>query len=311
VIDWEPLLQLVPAWRQHTAQLDEAHFARHGDFTRWQAALNALPVLPVNSIDLKDRVRIDGAVSAEQRRMLESALQGLHPWRKGPFELFGVHIDTEWRSDWKWQRLAPHLADIEAQRVLDVGCGNGYFGWRLLGAGAASVVGVDPSLLFFIQHLAVSRYLAGAPNWLLPLPFEALTPAPFDTVLSMGVVYHRRDPLEHVKRLYDFTRPGGRIVLESLVVTDATGLEPEQRYARMRNVHLVPSVKQLAAWLQQVGCDEVSVVDVTETSLAEQRSTRWMRFESLAEALDPDDPSRTVEGHPAPVRAIAIGRRPP
>jgi tRNA (mo5U34)-methyltransferase len=36
-----------------------------------------------------------------------------------------------------------------------------------------------------------------------------------------------------------------------------------------------------------------------------------MTFDSLGEALDPTDPRRTVEGHPAPVRAMVIGRRPP
>ena len=264
----------------------------------------------MTSAALTDGVCISGDVTPAQQSALTAALMGLHPWRKGPFELFGVKIDTEWRSDWKWQRLAPHLPDLDGQRILDVGCGNGYFGWRLLGAGAACVAGVDPSLLFLLQHLAISRYLPGQPNWLLPLPFEAVPVARFDTVLSMGVIYHRRNPLEHVARLHSFTRPGGRIVLESLVVEGTANLQPQARYARMRNVHLVPTTTQLCDWLQAAGFTSVELVDVTTTTIEEQRSTSWMRFESLAQALDPADPGRTVEGYPAPLRAIVVGQRP-
>jgi tRNA (mo5U34)-methyltransferase len=310
LIDWAPLVQQVPQWQQLTDTLDDAYFARHGDFERWRAALRALPELKVDAMRLREGVQIDGAATAQQQQALRDALMGLHPWRKGPFTLFGVTIDTEWRSDWKWQRLIPHLPGLQGQRILDVGCGNGYFGWRALGAGAACVVGVDPSLLFLLQHLAISRYLKDRPNWLLPLPFEAVPAAAFDTVLSMGVIYHRRDPLEHVLRLYACTRPGGRLVLESLVVTGQENLLPQARYARMRNVHLVPTVTQLCEWMRSAGFTEVETVDVTPTSLEEQRSTSWMHFESLAQALDADNPALTVEGYPAPVRAIVIGQRP-
>jgi len=173
---------------------------------------------------------------------------------------------------------------------------------------------VDPSVLFFLQHLAVSRYLAlpaRGSNTLLPVPFEILPYLTFDLVLSMGVIYHRPDPLEHVRRLYQHVRPGGRLLLESLVVTDGPAIEPgrDGRYARMRNVSVVPRVSQLVHWLEAAGFNEVRLVDVTATTTAEQRSTAWMTFESLAEALDPADPQRTVEGYPAPVRAALLAAR--
>ena len=63
-------------------------------------------------------------------------------------------------------------------------------------------------------------------------------------------------------------------------------------------------------WLAGAGFTDGRVVDITRTTLDEQRSTEWMRFESLREALDPRDPLRTVEGHPAPVRAIVIAHKP-
>jgi tRNA (mo5U34)-methyltransferase len=156
----------------------------------------------------------------------------------------------------------------------------------------------------------VRRYVQGA-NQVLPLRFEELPAAlTFDAVFSMGVIYHRRDPLDHVRRLYRHLRPGGQLVIESLIVEGTTLLAPAGRYARMRNVHLLPTSQVLAGWLEEAGFKAVRVADVCVTSTAEQRSTGWMRFESLAEALDPADPGRTLEGHPAPRRAIVVARKP-
>lgn len=308
--DWTTLWRTLPEWRSLDGEVAEERLARHGDFQRWHAALTALPDVEVEEVVLGDRVTARAPITAAEQDRLEHALRTLHPWRKGPWSICGVEIDTEWRSDWKWRRLAPHLGTLPGERVLDVGSGNGYFGWRLLGAGASQVVGVDPTLAFYMQHLAVSRYLGQGGNWLLPLRFEDLPAAAFDTVLSMGVIYHRRDPVEHIERLLTFTRPGGRLVVESLVVQSDHDLTPPGRYARMRNVHVVPRPETLCEWLADAGAADIELVDVTATTTGEQHTTGWMRFESLAEALDPSDPARTVEGHPAPVRAIVLARRP-
>lgn len=261
----------------------------HGDQARWLSAIN----------DLQSVGRS------------EEALRKLMPWRKGPWSFGEVAIDTEWRSDWKWARLQPHLNRLCGKRVLDAGCGNGYFGWRLLDAGAHAVIGIDPTLLYCMQHLAVATLQGTANNWVLPMTLEeAPLSACFDLVMSMGVIYHRRDPIDHVRRLFECTASGGEVVLESLIVEAERNLHPPDRYARMRNVHVVPTIGQVINWLAQVGFINARVVDVTVTSIEEQRSSDWMRFESLREALDPRDPLRTVEGHPAPVRAIVIALKP-
>ena len=253
--------------------------------------------------------RATGLASASRER-LEAALRELIPWRKGPFHLFGIDIDSEWRSDLKWSRIAPHV-DLDGCRVLDVGSGNGYYGWRMLEAGAASVAGIDPSLLFVLQHAAISYYVdRGRPrNTVLPVGLEQLPAAePFDVLFSMGVLYHRREPAEHIQGLAGHAHDESTLVVESLVVDDAP-LEPRSRYARMRNVWLVPDLATLHSWLAQAGFADTDVVSVSPTKTAEQRTTAWMPYESLAAALDPDDPSRTVEGYPAPKRAVIIARR--
>lgn len=283
--------------------------AAHGDMPRWLAALDALPPLVATQSSLAARVSVDGAIDDDARARLERALLALRPWRKGPFSLFGVHIDSEWRSDWKWQRVAPHVTSLAGRRVLDVGCGNGYFGWRMLEAGAAEVVGVDPSPLFCLQHRAVNGYLVSPVNHVLPVRFEEMPAATFDCVFSMGVIYHRRDPQEHTRRLFRHTRPGGQVVLESLVVDGPRPLTPRGRYARMRNVWQIPTTEAMQAWLQRAGFVDVVLADRTATAPTEQRSTRWMPFESLAQALDTARPCLTVEGLPAPVRAVVTARK--
>lgn len=294
-------------------QLDAKLAIGHGDLQRWHAAVEALPSLTVAQAELRDTLSLNGVCDEATRTTLNSALQGLIPWRKGPFELFGVHIDTEWRSDWKWSRVAPHL-ELAGKRILDVGCGNGYYMWRMLGAGAGSVIGVDPNWLFLNQFLAVKNYLPDSPVWHLPLTLEEL-PARlegFDTVFSMGVLYHRRSPIDHLFDLKDTLVSGGELVLETLVIEgDARQvLVPEDRYAMMRNVWFLPSVSALELWLRRAGFVDVRCVDVSTTSVEEQRSTEWMRFQSLPEFLDPTDHSRTVEGLPAPARAVLLARKP-
>lgn len=285
---------------------------RHGDLARWRAALQALPHVTTRAALDRDAPEL-GAPAADGTA-LRAGLMELHPWRKGPLRLGGVTIDSEWRSDWKWRRVAPHVV-LRGHRILDIGCGNGYFGLRMLGEGASLVVGVDPTLLYVMQWLACRHFSGDLPNYVLPLGAEELPdgasdgPGAFDTVFSMGVLYHRRDHLQHLRRLRSWLRPGGRLVLETLVLPagrEEQLLHPAERYARMRNVWAVPGTARLTGWLEEAGYRRVELLDVTVTSVAEQRSTPWMRFESLEQALDPTDPRRTVEGHPAPVRALLI-----
>ena len=302
------------------------------------------------------------------RAAAADALGALHPWRKGPFRIDGVGIDTEWRSDRKWDRVRPHLSPLEGRCVLDVGCGSGYHLWRLREAGCAAALGIEPTLLYVHQFEAVARCAPTAPVACLPLTLEALATglatgpatglgsAAFDTALSMGVLYHRPDPRAHLAELRSLLRPGGELVLETLVPDRALdrplgdlALDPAPdprrrpdmpgpggpggpggphagarasrgggRYARMGNVHPLPSLARLVGLLGGAGFERVRAVSLDVTSIDEQRRTDWMRFESLDEALEPCAPHarespdrRTVEGLPRPARAVLIARRPP
>ncbi len=279
----------------------------HGDLPRWLETIVSLPEGD-GSRQLDQDAPVLGQPQGDPA-VLRRKLMNLHPWRKGPLELAGVRIDTEWRSDRKWRRLQPYL-DLSGQRVLDIGCGNGYFGLRMLADGAQLVVGIDPTLVFVMQWLAMQKLSPGLNNYVLPLGIEDLPKGTtgFDSVFSMGVLYHRRKPVEHLEQLKKLARPGGQLVLETLVLAGEgkTTLNPAGRYARMRNVHSIPTMAMLDDWLEQAGLPAAQVLDLTATTTDEQRSTEWMTFESLRECLDIDNPSITVEGYPAPVRAALL-----
>lgn len=301
------------AWADELDAVRATWFSGHGDYPRWRAALDRLPrIAGVEARFDLAAVTLDGRCAAP--RELEAGLRGLGPWRKGPFCFAGVTVDAEWRSNLKWDRVAPQLAPLAGRRVLDVGCGNGYYAWRMLAQAPALVVGIEPSVLFNLQFAAVQGYLERADIGILPIGIEAV-PADlgrFDTILSMGVLYHRKSPIEHLQHLFGLLRPGGELCLESLVIDGGAGrvLVPPGRYARMRNVWFVPSSVELAVWLRRCGFDEIRVVDESVTGVDEQRSTDWMPFESLAAGLDPDDSALTIEGLPAPRRAVLLATRP-
>ena len=328
-------------------QVFPRHLARyyehvsHGDYPDWLAAVERLPAITPTDISLgEDVVRIGRPedCSATEREIIRQQLQWLLPWRKGPFNLFGLEIDAEWRSDMKWRRLQDRITPLAGRTVLDAGCGNGYYGWRMLGAGATRVVGTDPTLRYVMQQRAIAKYLPRAPFDILPFTLETLAadtiparPAPagtkpgagihlpdtlippdgFDTVFSMGVIYHRRDPVGHIRDLLQFLRPGGELVLESLIIDEEYGavLKPRERYAMMPNIRAIPSITTLKDWLSATGLASAEIADVSVTTPAEQRATEWTFEQSLPDFLDPQSPGLTVEGYPAPKRAIVICRK--
>jgi len=325
MIDFSKLrahLQHTPV-AEFTEQFEAAVKARlaeytHGELDEWEDLIKKLPELKPTSCEFTDKVRvgeskdIEEQLNSTQIQSLIDELKKLHPWRKGPFELFGIHIDTEWRSDWKWDRLKNHISPLKNRTILDVGCGNAYHCWRMLAQDAKLVLGIDPSQKFLAQFNIIKKYTEDKPIHLLPIGIEDMPEdmgkKGFDTVFSMGVLYHRKSPINHLIELKNLLGRKGELVLETLVVDgdENTVLVPEGRYAQMRNVWFLPSTMALEKWLRKCGFKNVRTVDVNQTSLEEQRATEWMHFHSLKNYLDPDNKDLTVEGLPAPKRAIVI-----
>lgn len=262
----------------------------HGDFARWEKTVAAIASQALSGDELREQ------------------LLALSPWRKGPFDVAGIHIDSEWRSDLKWARLADGIAPLADRTILDVGCGNGFYALQMQKANAKAVIGVDPTLLFVMQFLAVNSFTKADNVFVLPLRLHEL-PLPakkFDTTFSMGVLYHQRSPIDHLRELRQTLRPGGQLVLETIYLPGdgAFARTPPDRYARMKNVWLLPSICELEIWLARTGYTDIEVIDQSVTTEDEQRTTPWMGFESLSEALNPNDPTKTIEGWPTPHRAV-------
>ncbi len=264
----------------------------------------------------QDRITIGcpSDLSARQQERLRAVLTGLKPWRKGPFEIFGIQVDSEWNSALKWRRVAPHLAPLAGRRVLDVGSSNGYYLFRMAAHAPRLLLGIEPYCVYYHQFQALQHFLRLPGIHCLPLRFEDLAGIItwFDSIFCMGILYHRRSPLDTLAQLRRMLVSGGQLVLETLVIEgdDERALFPSGRYACMRNVYFIPTLSCLRNWLTRCGYDRIRCVDVTPTTTQEQRKTQWIDSDSLDAFLDPRDDRLTLEGYPAPVRAVVIAEAP-
>ena len=302
--------------QQITSGLDPKRF---GKLNQWQTAIKNLPDITVSDIDLNQQVKLstNDNLTPGIIENIKQELKQLHPWRKGPFDFFDIHIDTEWRSDWKWGRIKNHLQPLEGRTILDVGCGNGYHCWRMAGLGAELVIGIDPTAVFVMQYQLMQKYIQSENVFVLPVGIDDVPKnlQAFDTVFSMGVLYHRKSPLEHIMQLHQCLKPEGELVLETLIIDEGSDansdqvLFPKDRYAQMNNVWFIPTIALLIKWLERCKFKNIRVVDVNQTSVEEQRETEWMTFNSLSDFLDPDDSNLTVEGYPAPKRVVVLAEK--
>ena len=293
---------------------NKAFQVNNGNIPKWSQAIDTIDALPKGKVALKQpyiSINQDGIDS----ELLMEALHKLIPWRKGPFMINGLALESEWDGDMKWQRITKHIKPLENKLVLDVGAGNGYFTIRMAMEGAKRVLGIEPFLLFNYQFRAIKSMIKSPLNaLLLPIKLEDMPKKPiFDTVFSMGVLYHQRDHMAHFSQLREMMVPDAELVIETLVIEGPEDyiLVPKGRYAQMRNVYSIPSIKTLKSWLNDANFNNIRVVDVSKTTTAEQRKTPWIgeNGASLEDFLDPLEDSLTIEGYPAPVRAIVLCER--
>ena len=262
-----------------------------------------------------DHVTIGRAsdLTVSQHSLLQSAIQALRPWRKGPFRLFGHEIDAEWRSNLKWNRIRQALGDLRGQKLLDVGCGNGYYMFRAADCDPLAVVGIDPSVPFHHAFELMQRYSRRSDLQYERLGVEHLPvfDRAFDIALCMGIVYHHRNPIQILNRLLKTIRVGGFAIIESQTIPGegTMALFPQERYAKARNVYFVPTCDCLINWVRRAGFRNVELVCHTKVTTDEQRSTELMTYESLSNFLDPGDDNLTIEGYPAPYRTVVRAER--
>jgi len=277
----------------------------------WVHFFQDLPSIENSKYDLNQNsitLSTDKTIESELYENLKQKALTLGPWKKGPFNLYGMEIDAEWRSDFKWNRLSHALGSLEGKSVLDIGCNNGYFMFRALGAGAQFVLGIDPVLPCMHQFQFINHFVK-SPQIHFELwgveDVKAFKNS-FDVILHMGIIYHHRHPLEQLIDIREALKPGGTAIIETIGIAgeESVALFPEDRYAGMKNIYFVPTLSCLINWAHKSQFINIEVIDDTLTTTDEQRPTEWANKNSLEHALDPNDPLRTIEGYPAPRRMM-------
>lgn len=254
-------------------------------------------------------------LSDQDREKVYRAMRDFMPWRKGPFAVFGIEIDAEWRSERKWNRVLPELPDLQGKIVADIGCNNGYYMFRMAHHAPKLVMGFEPYLQHYYAFKTLNGF-AGCENLcceLLGVEHIGLFPKSFDVVFLMGILYHRSSPVEVLRQIRTALKPGGVLIVESQGIpgNEPWALFPGQRYAKAPGTYFVPTGACLANWLSRAGFAGVKIFSSHPMSSQEQRQTEWMLFESYEDFIDTENPSLTVEGYPAPIRIFARGENPP
>jgi len=250
---------------------------------------------------------------AEFLEQVRNQLETFMPWRKGPFDIFNIKIDAEWKSHLKWNRIAPFLDPLENKTVCDLGCNNGYFMFKAAAHNPALVMGMDPTRKFKLAFEYLNRF-AGEPNLHMELlGFEDLPyfTEVFDTLFCMGILYHHEDPMAVLRYCHGAMKKGGQVVVETMGISspEPVCLFPKRRYANMPNVWFIPSQAAVEHMLARAGFKDIQCVYNEFLETGEQRRTPWADVESLGDFLDPGNPRLTIEGYEAPSRIYFVARK--
>jgi len=276
-------------------------------------AIDNLPTLQVKKYSLNDTIEIEleESFSKEYLAQIEEVAKLMLPWRKGPFKIDSLFIDTEWRSFIKYNLLEPHF-NLKDKIVGDIGCNNGYYLFRMLEHKPKKLVGFDPSPLVFMQFEFINKFIQSDIKYeLLGIEHVELYEHKFDTLFCLGVLYHRSDPIGSLKSLFKALNSDGELILDTFMIDgeDDICLTPKDRYSKIPNIYFIPTVNALKNWCFRAGFKDIEVLEIKATNLEEQRKTNWINSQSLNDFLDPNNPTQTVEGYPAPKRVYIKAKK--
>jgi len=216
-------------------------------FLRYRTPFESLAPFRARSVDCSGDTVIIGRsneLGADDQAQVKAAMQAFMPWRKGPFSVFGIDIDAEWRSERKWQRLLPMLPDLEGKIIADIGCNNGYYMFRMAPYRPKMVLGLEPSMQHYYCFKALNS-MAGQEALhidLLGVEHLSLFPDCFDVLFLMGIIYHRASPIDVLRDIYQALRPGGTLLLESQAIPgeEPIALFPDKTYAKAPGTYFIP-----------------------------------------------------------------------
>lgn len=255
--------------------------------------------------DLDDVITITTQeLNKDQQDQIDTLARAMKPWRKGPFKINSLFIDTEWQSFIKYNLLEPYF-NLEGKTVGDIGCNNGYYLFRMLKHKPKKLVGFDPSALFYTQFSLINHFIKSDIVYeLLGVEHLGMYEHKFDVLFCLGVLYHRSDPIATLKSLYKGLENGGELFLDTFMIDgeEDVALTPFERYSKIPNIYFIPTINALKNWCYRAGFKDIEVLTIKTTDKTEQRKTDWIDSQSLEDFLDPQNPNLTVEGYPAPKR---------
>ena len=266
--------------------------------------INYLKNQDLNSkLTIKDEIQIN--TNLKEKDLIKEIALSLKPWRKGPFKIDDLFIDTEWQSFIKFNILKPFMHEIKDKIVADVGCNNGYYMFKMLEFNPAKIIGFDPSIKYKLQFELINSIIKSDIKYEL-LGVEDLEKykIKFDVIFCLGVIYHRSDPIKMLKQLKQSLNKNGIVFLDTMFIDDEReiALVPRKTYSKIPNIFFVPSILALRNWCERAGFGEFEVLCKKQTNLEEQRKTQWINGYSLDNFLDPNDDNLTCEGYEAPKR---------
>lgn len=299
--------------REHSRRMQWVNQPKKG-FLRYRTPFQHLSQLAAHCRDCSGDTVVIGhpdEITNQKRQQITENLKAFMPWRKGPFSVFGIEIDAEWRSERKWRRVLPELPDLEGKLVADIGCNNGYYMFRMTPLRPRLVLGFEPS----VQHYYCFKALNGMAGCseldinLLGVEHLKLFENCFDVIFLMGIIYHRPSPIDTLRDILRALTPGGTVIIESQAIPgdQPIALFPQDTYAKAPGTYFVPTGTCLCNWMKKAGFTNTRIFSTHPMSAAEQRKTEWMRFESYTDFIDPVTPQQTVEGYPAPWRVFLKG----
>ncbi|MFX4232700.1 tRNA 5-methoxyuridine(34)/uridine 5-oxyacetic acid(34) synthase CmoB [Aliarcobacter butzleri] len=247
----------------------------------------------------------------EEYEIIVQTAKKLIPWRKGPFKIFDLEIDSEWQSNIKYNLIRPYF-NLKDKVVADIGCNNGYYMFRMLEDKPKRLIGFDPSPLTLHQFEFINHFVKSDIVYeMLGVEHLEFYNHKFDFIFMLGVLYHRPDPVGTLKSLARGLNSKGEILIDTFMIDgeEEICLTPNKRYSKIPNIYFIPTIPALKNWLERAGFENIEVLATTVTTSEEQRKTPWSFDESLEDFLDPTDSSKTVEGYPAPKRVYVKARK--
>ncbi|KAA6225694.1 tRNA 5-methoxyuridine(34)/uridine 5-oxyacetic acid(34) synthase CmoB [Campylobacter sp. LR286c] len=248
---------------------------------------------------------VDIAINKDKDKEILDLAKELKPWRKGPFKIGDLFIDSEWQSFIKFDILRPYLDILKDKNVADIGCNNGYYMFKMLEFNPKSITGFDPSIKYRLQFELINSLIKTDIKYEL-LGVENLPSyeKKFDIIFCLGVIYHRSDPIKMLKDLKKGLNDKGVVFLDTMYIDDEreVALIPRKTYSKISNIYFIPSILALRNWCERAGFVDFEILAKKATSADEQRKTQWIDSYSLGDFLDPNDSSLTFEGYESPKR---------